>query len=79
MGELLPFLFGGAAGLMLGRRSTRVTVVIALVLGVAATAVNGEIVNAYAPVFFLIDGALAWLGYTAAVAVAVRLRREMRN
>jgi hypothetical protein len=79
MGELLPFFLGGAAGLMLGRRSARVTVMIALVLGVAASAINGEIVHVYAPVFFLIDGALAWLGYTAAVAVVWRLRREARN
>jgi hypothetical protein len=79
MGELLPFLLGGAAGLMLGRRSVRVTVIVALVLGVAASAINGEIVSAYAPVFFLIDGALAWLGYTAAVVVVWRLRREARN
>ena len=78
MGELLPFLLGGAAGLLLGRRSHQVTIVVAIVLGVAASAINGEIVNVYAPVFFLIDGALAWLGYTAAVAVVMRLRRITR-
>jgi hypothetical protein len=79
MGELLPFLMGGAAGLLLGRRSIRVTVVIALVLGVAASAINGEVVNVYAPVFFVIDGALVWFGYTAAVVVVWRLRRQARN
>jgi hypothetical protein len=75
----LPFLFGGAAGLMLGRRNLRMTVVVALVLGVAASVLNGEVVDALAPVFLLIDGVLAFLGYTAAVAVAMRLRCEKRD
>jgi hypothetical protein len=79
MGELLPFLLGGAAGLMLGRRSARLTIVVAFALGVAASATNGELIAIYAPVFILIDTALAWFGYTAAVAVVWRLRRAPRN
>jgi hypothetical protein len=81
MGELLPFLFGATAGVTLGRWRVRPTAAAALVLalGAAASAINGEIVNVYAPVFVLIDAALALLGYTAAPILVRRVRRMARN
>jgi hypothetical protein len=56
-----------------------VRLVAAILIGAGASAVNGELIGPFAPVFVVIDGTLVWLGATLAAALVARRAGHWRS
>lgn len=74
MKEFLPFALGIAAGQVLSfvdrqRLRAVATVVVALVGGACASAVNGELAASLWPLFVSVDALLVYLGVATSVAI----------
>jgi hypothetical protein len=74
MKELLPFALGIAAGHALSfvdRQRIRAvaTIVVALVGGACASAINGELAGSLWPLFVSVDALLVYLGVATSVAI----------
>jgi hypothetical protein len=79
--ELLPFALGIAAGYALSfvgpeRLRAVATIVVALVGGACASAVNGELAGSLWPLFVSVDALLVYLGVATSIAIrATEVRR----
>ena len=74
MKELVPFALGIAAGYALSfvnRQRVRAvaSIVVALVGGACASAINGELGGSFWPLFVSVDAVLVYLGVAAGVAI----------
>jgi hypothetical protein len=74
MKELLPFALGVAAGAGLSfvprqRLRALAAILVALVGGACASAVNGELGGSLWPLFVSVDAVLVYLGVTAGIAL----------
>ena len=74
MKEFLPFALGTAAGYVLSfvdrqRLRAVATVVVALIGGACASAVNGELGGSLWPLFVSVDALLVYLGVATSAAI----------
>jgi hypothetical protein len=79
VGELLPFLIGCAIGIAFAGRSARALrfAPVACILGGAfASAMSGELNDAFWALFVSFDCALVWLGAAVTTALAWSPRRH---